>query len=45
MPGKSTVTVHADRETHPSRAVAPPIVDGSVTTTQPASDVPPERLK
>jgi len=25
MPGKSTVTVHADREVHPSRAVAPPI--------------------
>ncbi len=25
MPGKSTVTVHADHETHPSRAVAPPI--------------------
>ncbi|WP_329529340.1 trans-sulfuration enzyme family protein [Streptomyces sp. NBC_01462] len=25
MPGTSTVTVHADRETHPSRAVAPPI--------------------
>ncbi len=25
MPGKSTITVHADREVHPSRAVAPPI--------------------
>ncbi|MFK0022872.1 trans-sulfuration enzyme family protein [Streptomyces sp. NPDC090798] len=25
MPGKSTVTVHADREIHSSRAVAPPI--------------------
>jgi methionine-gamma-lyase len=25
MPGKSTVTIHADREVHPSRAVAPPI--------------------
>lgn len=25
MPGKSTVTVHADRETYPHRAVAPPI--------------------
>ncbi|MFD7677117.1 trans-sulfuration enzyme family protein [Streptomyces sp. NPDC060187] len=25
MPGTSTVTVHADRETHPSRAVAQPI--------------------
>ena len=25
MPGSSTVTVHADREVHPSRAVAPPI--------------------
>ncbi|WBB61869.1 aminotransferase class I/II-fold pyridoxal phosphate-dependent enzyme [Streptomyces sp. WMMC500] len=25
MPGKSTVTVHADREIHPGRAVAPPI--------------------
>ncbi|WP_327592712.1 aminotransferase class I/II-fold pyridoxal phosphate-dependent enzyme [Streptomyces chartreusis] len=25
MPGKSTITVHADREIHPSRAVAPPI--------------------
>ncbi|WP_416970803.1 trans-sulfuration enzyme family protein [Streptomyces sp. 4F14] len=25
MPGKSTVTVHADRHVHPSRAVAPPI--------------------
>ncbi|MBK6014633.1 PLP-dependent aspartate aminotransferase family protein [Streptomyces sp. MBT53] len=25
MPGSSTITVHADREVHPSRAVAPPI--------------------
>ncbi|MCI3276838.1 trans-sulfuration enzyme family protein [Streptomyces cylindrosporus] len=25
MPGSSTITVHADREIHPSRAVAPPI--------------------
>ena len=25
MPGNSTITVHADREVHPSRAVAPPI--------------------
>ena len=25
MPGKSTVAVHADRDVHPSRAVAPPI--------------------
>jgi methionine-gamma-lyase len=25
MPGKSTITVHADRDVHPSRAVAPPI--------------------
>ncbi|MET8982779.1 aminotransferase class I/II-fold pyridoxal phosphate-dependent enzyme [Streptomyces sp. NPDC004539] len=25
MPGKSTVTVHADRDIHPSRSVAPPI--------------------
>ncbi|MEU1179590.1 aminotransferase class I/II-fold pyridoxal phosphate-dependent enzyme [Streptomyces sp. NPDC005820] len=25
MPGNSTITVHADREIHPSRAVAPPI--------------------
>ncbi|MER7179878.1 aminotransferase class I/II-fold pyridoxal phosphate-dependent enzyme [Streptomyces hyaluromycini] len=25
MPGSSTVTVHADREVHPDRAVAPPI--------------------
>ncbi|MFI6294677.1 trans-sulfuration enzyme family protein [Nonomuraea sp. NPDC050790] len=25
MPGKSTITVHADRGVHPSRAVAPPI--------------------
>ncbi|MFF9572048.1 trans-sulfuration enzyme family protein [Streptomyces sp. NPDC014685] len=25
MPGRTTVTVHADREVHPDRAVAPPI--------------------
>ncbi|ANW16764.1 trans-sulfuration enzyme family protein [Streptomyces clavuligerus] len=25
MPGRSTITVHADREVHPRRAVAPPI--------------------
>ncbi|MGO4754446.1 aminotransferase class I/II-fold pyridoxal phosphate-dependent enzyme, partial [Streptomyces sp. 2MCAF27] len=25
MPGRSTITVHADRDVHPSRAVAPPI--------------------
>ncbi|MER8066755.1 aminotransferase class I/II-fold pyridoxal phosphate-dependent enzyme [Streptomyces sp. NPDC094034] len=25
MPGNSTITVHADRDVHPSRAVAPPI--------------------
>jgi methionine-gamma-lyase len=25
MPGKSTITVHADREIHPTRGVAPPI--------------------
>ncbi|MYS20801.1 methionine-gamma-lyase [Streptomyces sp. DvalAA-14] len=25
MPGKSTIAIHADREVHPSRAVAPPI--------------------
>ncbi|MGW6145644.1 trans-sulfuration enzyme family protein [Streptomyces sp. NPDC055140] len=36
MPGKNTVTVHTDRETHPSRAVAPPIYQTAAFSAQDA---------
>ncbi|AUH40032.1 trans-sulfuration enzyme family protein [Streptomyces sp. CMB-StM0423] len=37
MPGKSTVTVHIDRETHPSRAVAPPIYQTAAFSAEDAT--------
>jgi methionine-gamma-lyase len=37
MPGKSTVTVHADREIHSSRAVAPPIYQTAAFSAEDAA--------
>lgn len=37
MPGKSTVTVHADREIHSSRAVAPPIYQTTAFSAEDAA--------
>ncbi|WP_326719883.1 aminotransferase class I/II-fold pyridoxal phosphate-dependent enzyme [Streptomyces sp. NBC_00243] len=37
MPGKSTVTVHTHRETHPSRAVAPPIYQTAAFSAEDAA--------
>jgi methionine-gamma-lyase len=41
MPGKSTVTVHADREIHSSRAVAPPIYQTAAFSAEDAATIAP----